>query len=215
MGAHYHISLPVHFIVDEFYKDIIEKNYPDFIHYKTKTKIHKFPDHLFDDFKDLPKHLLPKKPDDIKTNLLYYKLKNNNLLKTEFKEFYIDFLNYFNNNYKNRNIYHEIFDNKLKTDFINKFKLLKYKTLEQFKTNIKNISNNYYLSFSEINQLMTKYRYPLDKSKHSCIDTFSLLQSFNKINENPEELLIFKELLKKTKNQFNPSLTKYLFLVGY
>ncbi len=149
---------------------------------------------------------------------LVYVLKPE-VVKSEFKAFYNDFINEFYNQYAHiteRQFHSPVFDNDTRLSFMKEFNHLDFHGFNpDFENQIKVLNNNFFLNnFDNLFSMIVYDGFPFPND--FTISAVSLLYSFEKMYLKAEETVAFFDFSKhfKTKYKDKYRLANYLFTAG-
>ncbi len=210
MGAYWHISLPVEvkFSDKKETSEIFEKTYGE--------------DFVFDKVHDYQVES-PKLPDGSRLTFdrsekIYH--LDVNLLKNEFKNFYIDFIKYFQEYTTNckYNVYSMALDDDLIIPFMKKFNAIAFDdNLDSYMEILKGIKENYFINYFDLPGMIVYHGYPFPKSHNSSMQIISLLHSHEKMQLIPEETVTFHNVVDYVREKLKDKyiISKYVFVAGF
>lgn len=210
MGAYWHISLPVkvRFADTKGMSELFDKTYgEDFIFDKVDHyQIHS------------PKLANGRRLTFNRSEKIYH--LDPNLLKNEFKDFYVDFISYFQEYTTNHkyHIYSAALDHDIITPFMKKFKAIDFKdNLGSYMESLENIKENYFISDYKLHSSVVYHGYPFPTNYNSSMWVISLLHSHEKIQVIPEEMVLFHNVVDyiQEKSKYKYKISKYIFVAGF
>lgn len=207
MGAHWHIFLPIVFVIDEglnheFIKKF-EKGYIEVERFKTKSYSPKLPDGTRLEF--------------LQTNVRYEIEKKEDIL-SGFIDFFIDFYDLFRTSFDKKNTpMQNAFLIDEYNDFLLKLKSTNINKLEDVSLELRNIYSNYFLNYESITSVCVYEGYPIAGENFSQISGFSIMYSYFKMHENIETQHIFKTAVKLFTEKYSEKypFSGSLIIIGY